>query len=333
MSIHRRDVIKALAIMPMFSLAEPSHASLVPFATVQGRINILLHGLFFMQGNANNPTKWLLEIFAPDISDHHVFGGSWENVQELNQDVDWTTTGLHGKDQPTMSDKSPIPTDIETSIPQFSRDETKVGDLTGPYRRKLTFPWPQQIKSLRRGDFDTYFRPQIIANSEVGSNITKYCKGPNGSALLGTVPCLVYQYDFPALPGTNWAPTLNYHFYHEPCSDPYGMGHVNQALDEAAKLFKYHDKFKLILGDPNSEDPVLPGDAHDQPVPGVIPENDEICLNEDPYYSDWMSVCPHQRPEKHREQIQIIGTKFKRTYQLKHFLSISPANCPNFYVG
>ena len=334
MSIRRREVIKSLVCMPTLFATRGFPPSPMSFSnTVTGTVNILIHGLFFMQGNASNLQKWLFEIFAPQLTDHHVFGGSWENVRELNQDVDLTTSGLHGKDVPTMGPPSPIPVDVETSIPQFSRDETKVGDLTGPYRRKITLPWPKDIKCLRRGDFDTYFRPQATANSIVGDNIIKYCKGQHRSALLGTVPCLIYDYDFPSLPGTNWFPTLNYHFYHEPCSDPTSTTHANNALDEAAKLFQHSDKFKLILDDPLSDDPVLPGSVDDQSVLGVTPEKDEMSLNEDLYYSDWMSVCPHQRGPKKRKHIEILKDKKPKKFRQQLFFNVSPANCPNFYVG
>lgn len=334
MSIRRREIIKSLVCVPTLFATRGYSANLVPFSnTVTGTVNILIHGLFFMQGNASNSQKWQLEIFAPQLTDHHVFGGSWENVRELTQDVDLTSSGLSGKNVPAMAPNSPIPADVETSIPQFSRDETKVGDLTGPYSRKITLPWPKTIKSLRRGDFDTYFRPQATANSTVGDNITKYCKGQHRSALLGTVPCLIYDYNFPGLPGTNWSPTVNYHFYHEPCSDPTSTTHVNSALDEAAKLFQHSDKFKLILGDPLSDDPVLPGSTDDQPVSGVKPEDDEMSLSEDLYYSDWTSVCPHQRSPQKRKHIEIFRDKNKKKFRQRYFFNVSPANCPNFYVG
>jgi hypothetical protein len=323
-------------------------------------MNVLLHGLLFMQANTTDGTNYFLEIVAPPISEHVLMAGTFENLVEMKtKNPDWRGIGLVGGTPVFEKPDVLIPVGLSPSILQFTRKNSGVGLLDGNRKRTITLPWPQTITPLRLGDIDTYFDAQ---HGTVADEIIQRCKTGNPKNVIGMVTCLQYQYDLPTLPEPNYFPVMNFHIYHQCCCLEVGKDHINQALGESQDLFHNKQNFNLKI---NSAPPLGVSPPGDNRVIGVSPYRDELSLQEDADYLDWISACPNGQPirdalskqaalrhllcDGNSESTRVAdgkqkkgstkkGTasaKTKTSEQLKlaQLFNLSPANCPNFYIG
>jgi hypothetical protein len=312
MPLNRRNVLKTLLMSPFFGAAKALSAQ--P-DTVPGNVNILLHGLFFMEQDDNNN----LVIRAPKLNDHVFLAGTTRNLQ-AGTDMNWSKGyGLKGG-TPSVSKGKGIPPEVKASILQFTREETGVGNFkTDPnlYFGTITLPWPQNFYPLRQGgplQFD-------LNRKNVGPAIANRCKGQ-----IGTTICLQYGYDFsgPVLPGST--PTMNFQLHLASCKD---NDHVNDALDAASAIFNQPNFDLHILNSSTYTDV-----DQDPGILGVSPEDEESADEDEPNFSHW---CPNaQRHPAHRSQPHHLkGHKHKKNCPPNQVCAenVSPANCPTFFVG
>jgi hypothetical protein len=285
-------------------------------------INILLHGLFFMEANNDK-----LEIYAPPtVSGHRFEGGSRGNVVDLSSitaAIDLSDASvLQGKPKADVSDVRKTRT-----ILQFSR--TPVGAFqTKQTNRLIILPWPLQFFSIRLGDISG-FTFDTSGSAVIGNDIKARCGDAKNR--IGIVTGLTYTADFsgPVLPGEH--PTRNIHFYYDP-----GIGHdvnaVNDDLRHSRDIFTNGPGFDLQM-QTNANYPATPLDdpANFPNVPGISPE-DGLALDE-PVKTEldqstkafFEKVISFRLPgEDFMEQRKKLSDGVDRM--------INPANCPNFFV-
>jgi len=282
-------------------------------------VNILIHGLFFM---TYDPSSQNLVILAPNITGHHFVGGVRGNRAQLSGDVNLTSAGL----QPGFPDfpgdpLTTVPRDVKGSIPQFTRDETGLGDFSTDSSRfvgRIILPWPGRFHSLRCDDLATTF--DYDPHSFVGARIEARSRA-KGSSMIGVVLCLRYKVANPNQ--VPWPANLNPHYYLQPCL-PHDADGVNDDLYQASFCFTNHDKFDFRMLKPKTPIPRTdPGlnKCNDNP-PGLDPNGaDENSLDEEnaAHAPDVMSICAQDKADTAN------GGPGEP--------AVSPANCPIFYVG
>jgi hypothetical protein len=286
-------------------------------------LNVMIHGLFFMELSTDDSGVDFLEITAPDIDDHDFMGGVRNNLAVLNnQTIDWTTViSIHGRaPQPPLD---PIPADIPPTIMQFSRSTTNTGDLVHSNKGIIKLPWPRNFFSRRLGPIPNFL------NSKVGKEITDRCSAGHNTQV-GVVTGFAYDFDwsFPILP--SWGPTLNFHFYYQPPKghDIYG---VNVDLIKAGKIFGSPRDFDLQL-DPNNNPAVTPVGTGGF-LTGVGTE-DEISLDEKLTLLNPTQIDINKLLECLGEQSKIPPIVPPVKGGANFFLLLaSTANCPNMFVG
>jgi hypothetical protein len=301
MPLQRRTFLKTMALSAF-------GAALKPLAFADSQVNyynFFIHGLFFLEAKKLDSGKWVLEIKAPKVSGHVLLGGPRKNLGKLT-DMDFTTnSGLPDNYAPTYDPshpENPIPTDIKPSILQFTKDETKVGNLApydpSLYLGRILLPWPKEFFSLRADNF-----PYITAGKSV---VADKIKGRCRDSKIGTVTCLQYPYN---LPGA-------YHIQLLAC-DYENVCHVNQALIEAKSIFKTPANFDFYIpsemGATSTDDPS---------VPGAVREDENSEKEDEP--ATWQRWCqnviiPHAPCDCPPGKICPEN--------------VSPANCPLFFVG
>lgn len=286
-------------------------------------LNVMIHGLFFMELSTDDSDVDFLEITAPDLDDHDFMGGVRNNLAVLNDEIiDWTkVTSIHGRaPQPEVDH---IPADVPSTMLQFSRTTTNTGDLVHDYKGKIKLPWPRNFFSRRLGPI-----PKFANSSKVGKEITDRCSA-GGNTKVGVVTGLAYDFDwpFPTLPGLG--PTLNFHFYYQPPKG-HDINGVNVDLVKAGKIFGSPKDFDLQL-DKNNEavTPVGTGGF----LTGVGTE-DEISLDEkltrlNPNQIDIPKLLDCLGEQS---KLPIIPVPVEGGGNF-FILLASTANCPNMFVG
>lgn len=281
-----------------------------------GTINIMIHGLFFMEHKTVTGLGDVLVITAPDLSDHNFMGGAHDNLVVLNyQTIDWSTPGIlkGGTPQPTVDG---IPRDVLSTILQFSGIVTKTGGIVGTGKGQIKLPWPNGFFSRRLGS-----TPIFLNTSQIGNDITSRC-----GSQTGVVTGFAYSSDWPlpTLPG--WGPTLNFHFYFQP-PKAHDIDGVNNDLSLAAAIFGSGAKyFDLQMDDSNVlTTPVGTGTF----VPGLGVE-DEISVDE-----KLQLVQPtSQKPFLDCLSQGGITIAAPVAGGANFFYNLaSPANCPNMFLG
>lgn len=287
-------------------------------------LNIMIHGLFFMERSTDDSGVDFLEITAPDLGDHDLMGGVRNNLVVLNdQVIDWTKiTSIHGRaPQPPLN---PIPVDVPPTIMQFSRSSTSTGDLVHDDKGVIKLPWPRSFFSRRLGPI-----PKFLKTSKVGIEITNRSSAA-GNTNVGVVTGFAYDFDwpFPTLPG--WVPTLNFHFFYQPPKG-HDIKAVNVDLVNAGKIFGSPKDFDLQL-DPDHNTAVTPIGTGGF-LTGVGTE-DEVSLDEkltrlNPIQIDIPKLldCLGQQSE-----IPVIPVPVQGGANF-FILLASTANCPNMFVG
>jgi hypothetical protein len=276
----------------------------------------MVHGLFFMW---LNPETKFLELIAPAVDKestpkpcrHRLAGGIRGHLQEYaNQNVDWTKIGLEGSDAPKPAD---VLKNVKSSVLQFSMNKVglKQWSEAKNFAGRFILPWPVEIYSLRHDYFERSF---VYNRSNVGDDIEYRCHRKSGTpdrnAEIGLVTCLQYTYeDGQGVRIRPWRPDINLHCYFEPCKK-HSIKQVNDDLKNAARAFEPAGKFDLQLNEKALENVVTPIGRNPK-VPYGCHLEDEYSLTDDP-----------QKPKICADAGGCIGV-----------LNVSPANCPNFFVG
>jgi hypothetical protein len=268
------------------------------------KVNVLLHGLFFMRQSANN-----LEVLAPNIPGHHFIGGVRGTRQELTGTQDLTALGLVGKNGAPSLD------DVDGGIMQFPLSAVSAFKPTnGPqFLGSILLPWPIKFSSLRADKIATAFR--AIPNSSIGKAIVQNALG-KGRDSLGVVTLL--QYTIPPAGIRSDASQLNIHFYLQP-RNPHNIRDVNQDLDAAANCFVNSAGFDLQMTDDGNDPP--PAQATGNLVFGTTVE-DERSVDEEFLQSPDIALICKNDPVPSLPPPQTGPQP-----------NVSPANCPTFFVG
>lgn len=332
MSINRRTFTKALAAAPFAFLPRLLGAT-GPVPNVDGALgffNVIVHGMMFMRPFDNGNSTYRLELIAPPISGHVLMVGTFENVTQLQQDIDWVQgTGLTGGSQPpSFKSGTLFPSNLSPSILQFQVPSAE--DLSKSRKHTIKLPWPVDIVPLRLGDVNKYLQPN---NGSVGTQLLTNCRTNNLSGLIATVICLRYSCSLPVPTPAGSPLALNFHVYHQSCSLDSSVAHTNAALVEAANTFKMF-KFDLTLNQNTVTLPVPIGGSPETPVPGVARQKDELTLQEDGSYLDWTSACEGStqlRKQLEKKYARPSTTKSKLLPRVN--TAANPANCPGFFVG
>lgn len=228
--MNRRHLIKTLALSPLLlnrSFCSFALRNGVAQTPTPSNVFILLHGLFFLEYQGGK-----LVVTAPEVADHDYQMGTPDNdgkdlqpLPSTPQDFSDPAMGLTGASNATQ---------FPPELLQFSKKDTGVGNLTGPFRFRCTLPSPLQIVPLRNGPrSDLHCTP-----GNVLSSINKH-----QGARIGIVTCLVYTGSVAKIHPTS---TDRCHFYAEPDFEP-NLEHTNHALSEARLLFANGKNFDLQL--------------------------------------------------------------------------------------
>ncbi|HLJ91079.1 MAG TPA: hypothetical protein VKZ53_30025 [Candidatus Angelobacter sp.] len=256
----RRQFLKACASLPLFTLAQSGlaqepHESLTTPCCDSGSMYIFVHGLIFMEFQPN-----CLVLTAPQVHNHAYLAGApavatpgdsgqctWiaappGKFSRLPHKSDWSQAGylVPEKNKP----------DFPPQIMRFSKAQTSVGDLAGPYAFRLVLPFPKNIGvtgMLDRRSFDP--NPK----SNVGLSISDH------RPKVGPICTIIYlEYRRPQDPAQLPFGTQGnkLHLYAE-SPDPQPQQHMNNALKESRMLFQHSESFDLqwIFGSLDREKP------------------------------------------------------------------------------
>lgn len=340
MTISRRKIIKSLAVASL--LRAPAFPAAPITCNSTGHINIFIHGLFFMQvsRDTNNNLTGNLEIFAP-MSNHTFWGGTRNNPIQLDAStIDWSAA-LEGGSFPGLTGK--FPTGLPASALRFSRTDTNIGNITGSPLGHVILPWPKEFLSLRRGSLHDFVPQQSIkgtGHQPVGDNILlQFAHDPQKrvEVVLGFRYC--YNVGFPPLSG--FTPNINFHFFLDPILGS-SVHHTNTSLIDAKQLFANgNTEFDLQL-DESTGNTVTGLETTNLP-PETNPE-DQFAFDElftslaPPMAVEAIGLAPFIQKSTAISYRPAAGKQPKpSTHRPSRFVTafanVSPANCPNFFVG
>jgi hypothetical protein len=272
-----------------------------------GIVNVLVHGLIFMR---LSPGQTFLELVIPKLIEtsttpHQFLGGVRGNLNQLNGVVEWRDKGFIGDVAPRIGAKE-MPSTLTKSVLKLSMTSTNLGGWNNANEAgKIMIQWPKRISSLRCDYFDRVFLYDT-AHANIGDEIKSRCRGTNINAKTGIVTCLEYQYDTAAgVTIPNWSPGMNVHCYFEPLMK-HSITEVNEDLGQAASLFQDPTKFDLQMRKDADGVFTAPGETCPNSAAGIN-TGDDLSLGE--------SLGAHSS-----------GVPVPME-------NISPANCPNFFVG
>jgi len=278
------------------------------------KVNILLHGLFFMRQSGDN-----LEVLAPNVPGHHFIGGVRGTRQELSGTQDLTGTqaqnglGLVGKVGAGLG--APSLSDVDGGIMQFPLSAVSAfKPVNGPqFLGSILLPWPIKFSSLRTDKIATTFR--TVPASSIGKTIVQNALSKERDSL-GVVTLL--QYNLPPAETRKDASQLNIHFYLQP-RNPHNIRDVNQDLDAAANCFVNPSGFDLQLIDDGQDD--TPAQATGNLVFGTTVEDERSVDEEFLHSPDIALICKN-------DPVPVLPPP-----QTGPQPNVSPANCPTFFVG
>lgn len=215
---------------------------------VFGNLNIILHGLLFLELKASPQLTWL-EITAPNLSGNHdLLMGTPGNLVNVNgQQIHWETlSGLTGGSPQKLIDG--IPLDVPDSILQFDRNETNTGNIDKPNgdQGKIFLPWPAHWDVIRRDNRPAMGTrlPMKSLDQQVHTSIERRCGNTIGV-------CTVLSYTFSLLkllPIPGWTPTANVHIYFQPQKLETNADVNNDLRNASFQLFS-SDNFDLAMVD------------------------------------------------------------------------------------
>jgi hypothetical protein len=275
------------------------------------KVNIFIHGLFFMRKNGDN-----LEIFAPNIKNHHFIGGVRGTRKELSGKQDLLPLGLVGKIGSGLG--TPSPDDVDGSIMQFPASDVK--DFTSDPTKfvgSILLPWPIKFISLRKGDITTRFR--YVPTSKLGAKIEVNARR-KGRDDVGVVTLL--QYTLPVISSRSEASQFNIHYYLQPCK-PHKVPAVNVDLKQAAYCFVDYQAFDLLMIEDGKDPDPTPASGNSDL--GTTVEDEQSIDEEFDESPDIKLICKNDplssEPEPASAQPTGPGVP-----------AVSPANCPTFFV-
>jgi hypothetical protein len=272
----RRDVIKTLALSPLLvnnSLRAFSSTRSFWQSPPPNQVFILLHGLFFLEYKGNN-----LVVTAPQVVDHDYQIGTPDNDgSDLQPIQGQTSLDFSDPKMGLVGDKA-FTRRFPPELLQFSKKETGVGDLTGPFRFRCVLPCPLDIVPLRNG-------PRSDFRCVPGGIFLSMNKHPGEQ--ISIVTCLVYTGSIAKIHPTS---TNRCHFYAEP-DFATGIEHTNQALAEAKLVFAHWDKFDLQLDTTK----LSPEALHTVPARPPIKDSPRVPLSGD-FEEDPLFAIRNPRP-------------------------------------
>lgn len=263
-----------------------------------GSILVLVHGLFFMRVSEN---RQYLELIVPPVKNHNFLGGVRGQLVTLHGDVSWTNIGLIGARIP------PNETDVRKSILQISMSKTQLGGWRrDKFAGTITLPWPLAFFSIRCDFFARTFLYDKSKTTVVGDNIRDNCGGKDPNSKVSFITCLQYSYTSGiSFPG--WTPGTNLHCYNEPCEKEEIDG-VNQDFSDASAIFVNSNNFDLRMDKTAGAVTTARGEQCPN-LPTGLDVDDDYSFPEDPLRLV-QGICKPKLTE-----------------------NVSPANCPNFFVG
>lgn len=211
-------------------------------------VNILLHGLFFMEFDLTNKN---LIVTAPHVDMHFYCCGSNGVLMQLsaaNQqvDIDMTASSITGLQPGSIQTFTDYP-----AVPQFSRRDTGLGKITGSaYNLRIKLEYPDDILPLRCGklsDFETV-ADDSPPSSPFKDSIVKSCSQGNNTNF-ALLTCLRYvkanSYGAP--------PVATYSFYAEHRDKVPSSGDMNAAYGQASSIFdKNNFGLRLTSNEPST---------------------------------------------------------------------------------
>jgi hypothetical protein len=232
-------------------------------------VNILLHGLFFMEFDLVNNN---LIVTAPQVDMHSYCCGSNGLLMQVSApdkqvDIDMTGQSMTGLQAGSINTFTSNP-----AVPQFSRNDTGLGKMTGAYSLRLKLEYPDDILALRCGLLSDF---QTVADSssdsgKFKSSILKSC-GQGNNTNFALVTCLRYR----KKTSSGSPPAATYSFYAEHTMVP-GPDDMNNSYSQASNLFdKKNFGLRLTKNAPSMTS--INPDSH----PGFgVSADDEDCLVE-----------------------------------------------------
>jgi hypothetical protein len=199
-------------------------------------VNILLHGLFFMEFNSSN-----LIVKAPRIDMHRYFIGNQGFLTEIPSSADPFDLDLSPSSSSGLQPGSINTFANHLSIPQFSKSATGVGDLTSSHRFSIKLPFPADIIPLRIGSLID-FKNAVVTSGTVAKNIINSC-GTGGNDDFSLLTCLRYLKE----PSFGSPPVVTHSFYAEHPYFPKTPGELNMTYIQAREMWQNKDEFDLQL--------------------------------------------------------------------------------------
>ena len=225
MTISRRHICKMLAAAPAIAWASRQNLLALPLSPC-GCINIVLHGLFFMEFHGK-----VLLAATPDVQGHPLFfRDHGAQLQPLNGVVD--LSGL-------LKASSPVTAFPPDSLLFSKKDIGASGDFIDranpqKYKCLLVLPAPNRVLPLRSAPFNTFSPfPGKVADSILAHH--------HNSSVVPVITCL--QYD-----RTQNGPFDTRNFYAEHDHQP-TLTEVNNTLLEATTPFASFDLQMQFLPD------------------------------------------------------------------------------------
>ncbi|HET8887988.1 MAG TPA: hypothetical protein VFQ41_03725 [Candidatus Angelobacter sp.] len=311
-----------------------------------GSLNIILHGLLFLELNKNSKLTWL-EITAPKLPKHNLLMGTPGNLQNINnQRIHWETGMGLTPGTPRQPFDEGIPEDVPDTLFRFNRNTTDVGDidLTGD-QGKIFLPWPGQWDTIRRGN-----RPNLASRlpgkalpKRVNIHIERLC-----STQIGVATVLTYDYTTNLPPLPNWSPNVNIEVYFQP-DNPETVAEVNADLRTASQVLFSSDNFDLkFKEDDNSIRTSTPIGKTKYPAHSGLTVTDELSLSEKVTLLDPLKIPDGLRDCLSSLESYLLlqssnpglsGTDASKTItderaeRYMSYMMANPANCPMFFLG
>jgi hypothetical protein len=214
MTMNRRDFVVGTTLSALLPKGQPCNPDGGPS---QNYVNILLHGLFFMEFIGN-----VMVVTSPVVAGHEIKAGCGFLVDlPGGTNIDLTESDLCPGSTRCFPKSMLV-------IPRMS-----VGNITGAYALRITLPLPQEIVTLR------HVKHKEMQGTCSGKTCTIFCNACEDR--FGLLTCLRYlsKRNNPLNP-------LNFAFHAEHPEEP-SVAHANHAYKAARGLFKGPGGFDLCF--------------------------------------------------------------------------------------
>lgn len=334
----RRDVLKGLLSLPFMQTSVQQKVNPPSAGPQDGLFYILLHGLLFMELAKDAQNGGYLSIKAPQIHGHKLWCGYQGKVQECTDtDIDWRQVGLNGSSSGKPSSCN-VPADVDSSILQFGQNDTGTGALNGKTHCLLSLPWPNRFFAIRTDKMPHYISDNPGKTGKKVCDALALCSG----GTIGLVTALQYTVSSIIVPGgAACAGKYHYFFEHDPSSQS-GNSDINDHLQQAKDLFANGSNFDLKV---DKKDVGNYTGWQTQGLPDCIDWTDElsyhevICLQETaPLLLEELVLKREAtrngvRAAQRKQRLADIQQEVRKLQNKVCIEMVSPANCPNFFVG